>query len=61
MQERKEMKRCVPISEIAPLPTDWEKSLFVLTETDKRIMRAIREQEAHEEKIAKIFKTRGDN
>lgn len=53
--------RCVPISEIVPLPTDWEKSLFVLTETDRRIMTAIREQETHEEKIAKIFKTRGDN
>ena len=53
--------RCVPISKIIPLPNDWEKSLFVLTETDRRIMTAIREQEKHEWKIAKIFKTRGDN
>lgn len=61
MQERKEMKRCVPTSEIMPLPNDWEESLFVLTETDRRIMTAIREQEAYEEKMLKFFKTRGDN
>lgn len=55
------MKRCVAISEIMTLPSNWRESLFVLTDIDKQIMTAIREQEAHEEKIVKIFKTRGDN
>ena len=61
MAERKKMKRCVAISEIMTLPSNWRESLFVLTDIDKQIMTAIREQEAHEEKIVKIFKTRGDN
>lgn len=55
------MKRCVQISGIMPLPSDWRESLFVLKDIDKQIMTAIREQETHEEKIVKIFKTRGDN